>query len=90
MADKIINIYSSTEICPVNKILEASSHKDEKISHLETIIAELIRKFDDFMARGRPQKKSGNSRNRSRSRSNSSRYRLCWYHHKFGKNAECS
>ncbi|KAF8766415.1 hypothetical protein HNY73_019480 [Argiope bruennichi] len=87
MADRIINIYSSTEICSVNRTYEPNNTKEEKIKSLETGIAELPQKFDNFIGRGRSQKKSGNFRNHGRSRSNSSHYRLCWYHHKFGKNA---
>ncbi|KAF8777321.1 hypothetical protein HNY73_014195 [Argiope bruennichi] len=83
MADRIINIYSSIQICSVNRSSEPNNTKDERIKSLETSIAEFTQKF----ARGKPQKKSGNLRNRGRSRSNSSHYKLCWYHHKFGKNA---
>nr|XP_042907017.1 uncharacterized protein LOC122271093 [Parasteatoda tepidariorum] len=91
MADKIIGIFSSTELCTVDKVssktFEHNNISNEKFNSLEISIAELTKKFDTFITRSRPQDKSVTARDRSRSRSQSSRYKLCWYHFKFGNKA---
>lgn len=90
MADKIIGIYSSTELCEVgktsNKVSDSDTVNSRKINSLEIGIAELTRKFDTFMTRGRSPKRFTNTRNRSRSRGKPVR-NICWYHYKFGSNA---
>ncbi|GFT30200.1 putative gag-pol protein [Nephila pilipes] len=81
MADKIIAVYSSSEICQVTKVgslpNSASSFDRNKLDVLQADIAALTKKFDEFSRNTRSRSKSrGNDRQR-RSRSNSARYEFC-------------
>ncbi|GFU27760.1 uncharacterized protein NPIL_495341 [Nephila pilipes] len=80
MADKIIAVYSSSEICQVTKVgslpNSASSFDRNKLDVLQADIAALTKKFDEFSRNTRSRSKSrGNDRRR---RSNSARYEFCW------------
>ncbi|GFT00020.1 uncharacterized protein NPIL_220951 [Nephila pilipes] len=80
MADKIIAVYSSSEICQATKVgslpNSASSFDRNKLDVLQADIAALTKKFDEFSRNTRSRSKSrGNDRRRSRS--NSARYEFC-------------
>ncbi|GFS31850.1 transposon Tf2-11 polyprotein, partial [Nephila pilipes] len=80
MADKIIAVYSSSEICQVTKVgslpNSASSFDRNKLDVLQADIAALTKKFDEFSRNTRSRSKSrGNDRQR-RSRSNSGSIRI--------------
>ncbi|GFT70700.1 uncharacterized protein NPIL_160321, partial [Nephila pilipes] len=81
MADKIIAVYSSSEICQVKKVgslpNSASSFDRYKLDVLQADIAALTKKFDEFSRNTRSRSKSRGNDRRRRSRSNSARYVFC-------------
>ncbi|GFS67434.1 transposon Ty3-I Gag-Pol polyprotein [Nephila pilipes] len=81
MADKIIAVYSSSEICQVKKVgslpNSASSFDRNKLDVLQADIAALTKKFDEFSRNTRSRSKSRENDRRRRSRSNSARYEFC-------------
>ena len=90
MADKILAVYNTTELCSIDKTLpfaKSSNSENSRIDVLEASIASLTKKFDEFSFRSRSQSKPRHFNGRSRSRSRTMRYKFCWYHFKFGKNA---
>ncbi|GBN37333.1 hypothetical protein AVEN_123605-1 [Araneus ventricosus] len=91
MADKIIAVYSTSEICPITKVDSSPTSIDRgKLEALLTDIAALAKEFDEFSRNTRPRSKSGEYGRLSRSKSNSTQYEFCWYYCKFGTNAkEC-
>ncbi|GFS66918.1 integrase catalytic domain-containing protein [Nephila pilipes] len=84
MADKIIAVYSSSEICQVTKVgslpNSASSFDRNKLDVLQADIAALTKKFDEFSRNTRSRSKSRGNDRRRRSRSNSARYEFCCVH----------
>ncbi|GFT58558.1 uncharacterized protein NPIL_85521, partial [Nephila pilipes] len=82
MADKIIAVYSSSEICQVTKVgslpNSASSFDRKKLDVLQADIAALTKKFDEFSRNTRSRSKSRGNDKQRRSRSNSARYEFCW------------
>ncbi|GFS89437.1 integrase catalytic domain-containing protein [Nephila pilipes] len=81
MADKIIAVYSLSEICQVMKVgslpNSASSFDCNKLDVLQADIAALTKKFDEFSRNTRSRSKSRGNDRRRRSRSNSARYEFC-------------
>ncbi|GFT66163.1 e3 ubiquitin-protein ligase rififylin [Nephila pilipes] len=81
MADKIIAVYSSSEICQVTKVgslpNSVSSFDRNKLDVLQADIAALTKKFDEFSRNTRSRSKSRGNDRRRRSRSNSARYEFC-------------
>ncbi|GFY45489.1 uncharacterized protein TNIN_72581 [Trichonephila inaurata madagascariensis] len=89
MADKIIAVYSSSEVCSVaNNNSSPKSNDRNKLEVLQADIAALTIKFDEFSRNPRQRSKSREHIRRNRSKSNSSRHAFCWYHFKFGNNAK--
>ncbi|GFU10141.1 transposon Tf2-12 polyprotein [Nephila pilipes] len=83
MADKIIAVYSSSEICQVTKVgslpNSALSFDRNKLDVLQADIAALTKTFDEFSRNTRSRSKSRGNDRRRRSRSNSARYEFCCY-----------
>ncbi|GFW02589.1 uncharacterized protein TNCV_2456041 [Trichonephila clavipes] len=87
MADKIIAVTSSSEVCSVTNNNSSPKSTDcNKLEALQADIAALTKKFDEFSQNSRQRSKSREYSRRTRSKSNSSRYTFCWYHFKFGNN----
>ncbi|GFT22824.1 uncharacterized protein NPIL_274641 [Nephila pilipes] len=91
MADKIIAVYSSSEICQVKKVgslpNSASSFDRNKLDVLQADIAALTKKIDEFSRNTRSRSKSRGNDRRRRSRSNSARYEFCWLKPCFSDNS---
>ncbi|KAF8773055.1 hypothetical protein HNY73_015750 [Argiope bruennichi] len=91
MADKIIAVYNTSEICQATKVEPlpklTSSADRHKLEELQANIAALTKTFDEFSQNTRPRSISREYRRRPRSKFRSNRYKFCWYHHKFGRNA---
>ncbi|GFY71222.1 uncharacterized protein TNIN_345121 [Trichonephila inaurata madagascariensis] len=90
MADKIIAVYSSSEVCSVtNNNSYSKSNDRNKLEALKADIAALTKIFNEFSRNSRQRSKSREYSRRNRSKSNSSRYAFCWYHFKFGNAKKC-
>ncbi|GFT36578.1 hypothetical protein TNCV_1345191 [Trichonephila clavipes] len=81
MADKIVAVYSSSEVCSVTSNNSSPKSNDRnKLEALTANIAALTKKFDEFSRNSRQLSKSREYSRRTRSKSKSSRYAFCWYH----------
>ncbi|GBM67725.1 hypothetical protein AVEN_244307-1 [Araneus ventricosus] len=89
MADKIIAVYSTSEICPITKVDSSPTSIDrDKLEALQADIAALAKEFDEFSRNTRSRSKSREHGRLSKCKSNSTQCEFCWYHCKFGRNAK--
>lgn len=98
-ADKILEVHRPIDLCHIsNSSLSQSSLHNSTTRELKSSIDALSKRFENFLveSRGRSNSKnrensnSNNNRQRSKSRSEkqSKQYPSCWYHFKFGVNAQ--
>ncbi|GFQ89284.1 uncharacterized protein TNCT_476781 [Trichonephila clavata] len=88
MADKIIAVYSASEVCSITNNLSPKSTDLNKSEALQADIAALTKKIEEFSRNSKPRSKSREYGRCTRSKSNSSQYAFCWYHYKFGRSAK--
>ncbi|GBO01106.1 hypothetical protein AVEN_252079-1, partial [Araneus ventricosus] len=89
MADKIITVYSTSEIFPIMKADSSpTSIGRDKLEAFKADIAALAKELDEFSRNTRSRSKSREYGRLSKCKSNSTQCEFCWYHCKFGRNAK--
>ncbi|GFR04337.1 hypothetical protein TNCT_714311 [Trichonephila clavata] len=92
MADKIMSVYNPTDISSINKqdqsrAISCPCKDNSRLSSIEASIESLAQQIHKLHSPNYNQPRYRN-RSRSCSKSRNSSHRLCWYHYRFGANAQ--
>lgn len=82
IADSILDAVST------NQVHAVATHTHGDIEDLRAAVASLTKRFDKFTTRSRSRNREPRSRSRHKSSTNENTSDECWFHRKYGRNAQ--